>query len=464
MGYHYIYRADATTTTNDTTDTDVSYEAEANDQPIITDPNLEVEQVVEGLELPTTMAFLGPNDILVLEKDKGTVQRIVSGNIMPEPLLDVNVATTNERGMLGIAVTSEKNLLHGNQSSSSSSTITTNPYVFLYFTESGSEEDGNDGCSKASRSCNTSSPLPNGNRLYRYELVANKLVNPMLLLNLPAIPGPSHNGGAIMIGPDNNLYIPIGDVDGSGNGKETKAQNYVNGIEPDGRGGILRITQDGRPIELSSNGAGAGGDHGIFGDSSPLNLYYAYGIRNSFGIDFDPITGNLWDTENGPGSNDEINLIEPGFNSGWKPITGIASLDPGFDPDTDLVNFDGKGIYSDPKFVWSGTPGPTAIKFLNSDKYGKQYENDTFVGDFHNGNLYHFKLNKDRTGLALDPKIAGGTTDAELESSSIVFGKGFGGITDIDVGPDGYLYVVSIGLGKIFKIVPKVNNNNGEVE
>ena len=81
MGYHYIYRADATTTTNDTTDTDVSYEAEANDQPIITDPNLEVEQVVEGLELSTTMAFLGLNDVLVLEKDKGTVQRIVSGNI-----------------------------------------------------------------------------------------------------------------------------------------------------------------------------------------------------------------------------------------------------------------------------------------------------------------------------------------------------------------------------------------------
>jgi hypothetical protein len=65
-----------------------------------------------------------------------------------------------------------------------------------------------------------------------------------------------------MIGPDNNLYIPIGDVDGSGNGKETKAQNYVNGIEPDGRGSILRITQDGRPIETSSTGGGGG--HGIF--------------------------------------------------------------------------------------------------------------------------------------------------------------------------------------------------------
>jgi aldose sugar dehydrogenase len=113
-----------------------------------------------------------------------------------------------------------------------------------------------------------------------------------------------------MIGPDNNLYVPIGDVDGTGMGEafETKAQNYVDGVEPDGRGGILRITQDGQPV---------GGDGGILGNTHTLNLYYAYGIRNSFGFDFDPVTGNIWDTENGssggPGEGDEINLVEPGF-------------------------------------------------------------------------------------------------------------------------------------------------------
>src|ERR671921_895479 len=70
--------------------------------PQIYDPNLHAEVVVEGLELPTTMAFLGPNDMLVLEKEKGTVQRIIDGKILPQPLLDVNVAGSIERCMCGI--------------------------------------------------------------------------------------------------------------------------------------------------------------------------------------------------------------------------------------------------------------------------------------------------------------------------------------------------------------------------
>jgi glucose/arabinose dehydrogenase len=51
-------------------------------------------------------------------------------------------------------------------------------------------------------------------------------------------------------------------------------------------------------------------------DSDPLNKYFAYGMKNSFGIGFDPIAGNLWDTENGPTYVDEINLVKYGFNSG----------------------------------------------------------------------------------------------------------------------------------------------------
>src|SRR5215210_3983451 len=240
------------------------------EQPSINDPALKVEEVVRGLDLPTTMAFLGPNDILVLEKDKGTVQRIVNGKMLPEPLLDVNVATSVERCMCGIAVSQSSS-----SGSSSSGTGLTTTYVFLYYTEAEltDSEDVIEG------------KAPIGNRLYRYELVNNKLINPVLLLDLPAVPGPRHNGGAIMIGPDNNLYIPIGDVDGTGKGEasETKAQNYVDGVEPDGRSGILRITQDGQPVDSGS---------GILGNSYPLNLYYAYGIRNSFGFDFDPVTGN----------------------------------------------------------------------------------------------------------------------------------------------------------------------------
>src|SRR5215217_3893145 len=388
-----------------------------DEEPSIKDPNLGVELVSSDvLEFPTSMAFLGPNDILVLEKEKGTVQRIVNGKLLPTPVLTVDVATEVERCMCGIAV-----------SKSDSGTV----YVFLYFTEA----DGSD------------SSEPIGNRLYRYEWVNDQLVNPILLLDLPATPGPRHNGGVVMIGPDNNVYLVIGDVDGH----RTKAQNQQSGGEPDGTSGILRITQDGKPV----GGIGSS-SNSILSDFYPLNLYYAYGIRNSFGFDFDPITGNIWDTENGPGYGDEINLVEPGFNSGWSEVTGMSSNTDDFDPEDDLVSFDGKGKYSDPKFEWRDTLGPTAVKFLNSDKLGAEYVNDMFVGDIVNGRIYHFELNQDRTELILDGLLADkvAATESVTELEQIIFAEDFGGITDLEVGPDGYLYVVSLGHGAIYRILP----------
>jgi glucose/arabinose dehydrogenase len=391
-------------------------------KPTLTDSNLKVEQVVEGLDTPTTMAFLRPNDILVLGKDTGSVKRILNGKLLYQPLLDVNVANSVERCMCGIAI------------SKNNSTT----YVFLYYTEI----EGNDGEDREGRE-------PLANRLYRYQLVNDKLVNPTLLLDLPATPGPRHNGGAIIIGPDNNLYVPVGDIDGSFKEEETEtetqAQNYNDGVEPDGRSGILRITQDGQPV-----------GEGILGNSIPLKLYYAYGIRNSFGLAFDPVTGKLWATENGPEDDDEINLVEPGFNSGWVQVHGLARLTPEFDP-SELVDFDKKGHYRDPELVWQNTAGPTAVLFMTSDKMGSQYVNDMFVADVHRGSISHFKLNADRTHLALPPqlddKVISNSTADVLDE--IIFGENFGGITDLKIGPDGYLYVVSVGLGKIFRIAPR---------
>lgn len=388
-------------------------------KPKILDSHLKVEQVVGGLDTPTTMAFLGPNDILVLEKDKGTVQRIVNGKQLGQPLLDVNVATSVERGMCGIAISK-----HDSKT-----------YVFLYYTEM----SGNDGEDRQGKE-------PMGNRLYRYELVDNKLINPTLLLDLPATPGPRHNGGAIIIGPDNNLYVPIGDVDGSfrGPSSQTITQNYQSGKDADGRSGILRITQDGQPA-----------GEGILGNDIPLRLYYAYGVRNSFGLGFDPVSGKLWDTENGPGNSDEINLVEPGFNSGWQEVMGLAKNEKGFD-EANLVDFNGKGHYRDPELVWLNTAGPTALLFMTSSKLGSQYLNSMFVSDVHNGRIYHFELTSDRAHLNLPPQLAGKIIKNPRASGldNIIFGEDFGGITDLKIGPDGYLYVVSIGLGKIFRIVP----------
>ncbi len=398
----------------------------SQNEPYLLDPNLKIEEVVGGLEAPTTMSFLGPDDFLILEKDKGTVLRVINGNVLDKPLLDVEVANSVERGMCGIAVS--KNGL--------------NVYVFLYFTEI----NGKDGADRNGK-------LPEGNRLYRYELIDNQLVNPVLLLDLPAEPGPRHNGGAIEIGPDNNIYIPVGDVDGSFKPfyTATKTQNSEAGIDADGRSGILRVTQDGEPV-----------GQGILGDTMPLRLYYAYGIRNSFGLAFDPITGMLWDTENGPQEGDEINLVYPGFNSGWHKVYGFSSSPRNFDVN-EMVTFNDRGKYSEPKLAWGSSTGLTSIIFLDNNKLGTEYRNDIFVGAVHSSRIYHFDLNSERNDLVIPETVV----DKFIKNSptyvdqNIVFADDFGGITDLTVGPDGYLYVVSIGQGKVFRIMPTlpVNSN-----
>jgi aldose sugar dehydrogenase len=153
----------------------------------------------------------------------------------------------------------------------------------------------------------------------------------------------------------------------------------------------LRVGQNGEMVSDNPLVDGAQGtqndDNGDEDGASALTgKYYAYGIRNSFGIDFDPVTGKLWDTENGPTENDEINLVDKGFDSGWIKVQGLAPDD--FSSEQELITFGGKGKYSDPEFVWIQPIGPTALKFLHSDTLGKQYENTIFTGDVDYGYLY----------------------------------------------------------------------------
>jgi glucose/arabinose dehydrogenase len=418
-----------------------------SNEPTIVDPNsnLAIEKYVGGLEFPSGMAFLGPDDILVLEKNSGQVRRVVNSTVLEEPVLDVSVATKDERGLLGIAVSKD---------SQNNAT-----FVFLYYTESSRDSDDD---------LEGTNPL--GNRLYRYEFVNGKLVNGKLLLDLPAKEASHHNGGRLAIGPDGNVYLAVGDLQDPGQttlNHLTTTQNIANSLYPDGTSGILRVTQDGEPV------------NNIFGGRYPMQLYYAYGIRNSFGIDFDPVTNNLWDTENGPDFGDEVNLVEPGFNSGWRRIQGMEE-----DPNSLslLVQFPGLlgndqslvgrlqrfwfdltgsgGKYSNPEFVWSTTIAPTAIKFLNSDALGERYVNDAFVASYNTGYIFHFDLNDDRTGFILDAALADGVANDFNEADQLIFARNFGRITDMAIGPDGYLYILTIrGVeGIIYRIVPAVNS------
>jgi len=383
-------------------------------EPLTTDAQFTAERVFTGQFEPSSMTFVSPDDILVLDRDAGNVYRITDG-AQSKPLLDVKVATDGYRGLLGIAATfNEKKSIN----------------VFLYFTEARSR-DGDDA---------TKNPVnPLGNRLYRYDLVDNKLINPKLLLDLPALPGPRHAGGVLAIGPDKNIYLTIGDLDGTFRFKQyqTMTQNYQNGAIPDGRSGILVVTQEGKPT----------GKHTL-GSSFPLNLYYAYGIRNSFGIDWDPVTGSLWDSENGPNFGDELNLVQPGFNSGWASVQGYWKPDvekigpPSLIPN-DLVSFGGHGTYSAPEFTWINPAAPSAIKFLDTNKYGSEYKNDLLVGDANNGNVYDFNLDEQRQNFELSGKLSDKIANNTRETNDLVFANGFGRVADIEIGPDGLLYILS---------------------
>jgi glucose/arabinose dehydrogenase len=377
--------------------------------------------------LGPNMAFLGENDILILDDARGKIWRLVNGQVTDEPLIDLNAYSPD--GLIGIATTKAEN---------------GSIFVYLYLNEAPARFGMDLNSTEQANFLNSSLGYDReGDRLYCFKLENNKLVNPRLLFEVPDktpnIFQEIHHGGEVLIGPDNNVYVGIGEIDGDQheNGK-TEAQNYQESREPDGRAGVIGVTPDGQVVNKG----------GILGDEHPLDLYYAYGIRNSFGMDFDPITGNLWDTENGPSFGDEINMVDPGFNSGWNIVQGFWKNEAGekgeivLQPEG-LVDFDGKGNYSDPEFVWDFTVGPTALKFFNSTQFGKEYENDMFVADINNGNIYHFDLNENRSELVLDGPLVDKIANEREELDEIVFAKGFNGIADLQVGPDGYLYVIS---------------------
>ena len=389
-------------------------------RPSVNDVSLTVEQVAGGLISPTTMAFLDEDTILVLEKDNGRVRMIEDGELQPEPLLDVAVANDGERGMLGTAVSREND---------------TTTYVFLYFTESGGGVDGDD----------MQGVPPAGNRLYRYELQGDQLVNPMLMLDLPALPGPRYNGGPVVIGPDNNVYVIIGDV----GGHTTMVQNFENGSEADGTSGILRIGKNGEVPEP------------IIGTGAFGKYYFAYGMRSSYGMDFDPMTGVLWDTENGAPFVDEINLVDTGFNSGWKIVQGMVPPDYSL---TGLVMFNSESHYSNPEFTWTEPVDPTALEFLASSAFGEEYENDMFVGDISNGTIYRFELNENRSAFVLEGALDDTVANTPEEAEDAIFGTGFGSISDIKTGPDGYLYILSSVDGTLFRVVPAADTPSPDAE
>jgi aldose sugar dehydrogenase len=390
--------------------------------------------------------------MLILEKG-GNVILFSNQSRTNTTILNFTVNESSERGLLGVAVASknmsdpditttvsnetairtrDNNTNNTIESTSSSSSSSTPTFVFFYLTEASKED--------------RSQVL--GNRIYRFEWndTDKSLSNGTLILDLPALPGPNHDGGKLVVDSENmHLYAVIGDLNRDG-----MSQNFKNGSLPDDTSAIIRINPDGSPAQDNPFLNVSRSDDNY----ANLSKYYAYGIRNSFGLAIDPVTGILWDTENGPIRNDEINVVRPGFNSGWEKLMGPIER-TNVTAENDLVNFFNSTSYANPVFTWGRSIGVTDIEFYNSDKLGNNYTNNIFVGDFNIGNLYYFEVSENRTRLQLEhPRLADDLVASnDRQRAAVIFGTGFtGGITDIETGPDGYLYILTYS-GKLYRIV-----------
>lgn len=439
--------------------------------------SIDVDLYVSGLSFPTSMIFVDNNSILVTEKDQGNVRLISNGTLQKDPIYTINnISNEKEQGLLGITSSSKyeskketpTNYLNLNSTSypfSRMDVLTSfqepmshdsNYVIYLYFTENIYASKDNNSIEVQQRDLSHTVR----NRVYEYTWDGiGSFANPRLIMDMPAEPGPYHNGGKIHMDKSGNLYAVIGDLTATNN----TLQNYPEGKNPsisipNNSSVIIRVN----PLMGSFMSS-----HNPFyphhSNNTKINLteyYYAYGIRNSFGMDIDPLTGKLWNTENGEDNYDEINLVQPGFNSGWSKIMGPIQRNNNTSV-SDLVMLNGSH-YSDPKFSWRLPVGVTDIEFLESSSLGDDLENNIFVGDINNGNLYFLKVDSNRSGIDINNSVFDSGNEKGLqdlvvddkdELEKVIFAKGFDGrITDIETGLDGNLYILTYFDGSIYRI------------
>jgi len=485
--------------------------------PTMVDPGLHITTAISGLDQPTSMAFLGPKDFLVLEKASGKVKHVVNGSVMGT-VLTLPVNSASERGLLGIALQPDFASTHG---------------VYLYWTQSKSGTVSTDIADV---------PLL-GNRVDRYiwNPVTQTLTADRNIIRLHAFQADAgqpmrgnHNGGKITFGPDGKLYFQIGDQGrrgqlqnlASGPFGPGKADDQFGGPAPDDAhltGVIFRLNPDGgvpddNPFakvtmqdmaQLEQQAGVTLTSDQLANVVANVRKIFSYGRRNGFGLAFDPMTGLLWESENGDDAMDELNQVTAGSNGGWIQIMGPASrlsdyksietsftalqgnlavagnvpltpIDPATVlpalqqvrwPPTLIANSPGEARdrlfvlpgshYEDPEFSWKWAVAPAAIGFAGS-ALGPKHAGNLFVGEsrtfLDEGYLFEFNFDTSRRHFSFsDPGLKDGIDNNDYkfdegQSESLVAGKNFGIVTDIVTGPDGALYVTSLSSGKVYMI------------
>jgi uncharacterized repeat protein (TIGR01451 family) len=458
--------------------------------PSMLDPNLSVHTVISGLSQPTSIALFG-NGFFVIEKDTGKVKLVLNGAVQLTAL-DLAVNSASERGLLGIA-------LHPD--------FAFNHFVYLYWTQSSTGAD----------STNLADVDLLGNRVDRYVWNGTTLTFDRNLIRLRAFQADAnqpqrgnHNGGILSFGPDGKLYILMGD-----NGRRGFLQNNQLGPVPDDQFGgpepddshltgfVLRLNDDGS----------APADNPFFNASTSLTgqaaanikKLYAYGVRNGFGMAFDPLSGNLWDQENGDDAFDEMNRITAGSNNGWVqtmgPINRVAEFKsiestyaagnlqqlrwpPSLIADTPAAALASLYMlpgahYNDPEFSWKYAVAPAALGFVQGRGLGPQFEGHMLIGAsrtfLSGGFLFRLRLTTDRLHFSFSDSrlldlVADNTDKFDItESETLLIGKDFGIATDIETGTNGNVFVVSNTNGAVYEITGNqptlfVANLNGAQE
>jgi glucose/arabinose dehydrogenase len=292
-------------------------------------------RVASGLASPVGFTFMPGGRLVYVERNTGWLR---FRNLQTDADVHVhrilNVSNAGERGALGVA-------LHP--------AWPAQPFVYVYVTR------------------NTADGLRN--QVLRIRVENDEGVAVRRILSVVAGPASIHNGGRILFGPNGKLYVVIGD-----NGQPWNAQDRSANL----RGKILR---------LNPNGS-------IPGTNPFGTRIWAYGIRNSIGFAFDPQGGHLWESENGPECNDEVNRIVKGGNHGW----GLQESCPN-------TNNSGPTPRILPKYTFVDTVGLTGLAFCDACRLGPAFNGDLLVGAVNDGRIRRFDLNAARTGFDSGPRL-----------------------------------------------------------